>query len=102
MLFLRPSDLNHEGMGKPIGAAIRRRARTPSEVFGRAVTELRTRRSLSQATLAAALGYSTFYLGKIERGRANVTCDVMAAVADYFAISIGQFWTYAERLPNKR
>lgn len=88
-------------MAKPIGAAIRRKSRTPSEVFGRAVTELRTRRRLSQATLAAVLGYSTFYLGKIERGQANVSCDVMAAVGKFFEMSIGQLWTYAERLQRK-
>lgn len=94
--------LDHGLMGKPIGSVIRRKSRTPNEVFGRAVTEVRFRRGVSQANLAAALGYSTYYLGKIERGRANVSCDVMAAVAKYFGMSIGQFWTYAESLPKKR
>ena len=89
-------------MGKPIGASIRRRSRTPHEIFGRAVTELRTRENVSQADLAAALGYSTFYLGRLERGQANVSCDVMAAVADYFLMSIAQLWTFAERLPKKK
>jgi transcriptional regulator with XRE-family HTH domain len=57
---------------------------------------------VSQADLAAALGYSTFYVGRVERGQANVSCDVMAAVADYFRMSIGQLWTFAERLPKKK
>jgi hypothetical protein len=37
-------------------------------------------------------------LVRIERGQANITCDVMAAISDYFQLSIGQFWTYAEKL----
>ncbi|WP_409254881.1 helix-turn-helix domain-containing protein [Granulicella mallensis] len=56
---------------------------------------------LSQATLAATLGYSNYYLGKIERGHANITCDVMSAISSYFQMSIGQFWTFAEALPRK-
>jgi len=87
---------------KPIGADVKRKSKTPNEVFGRAVTEMRTAKRLSQATLAEALGYSTFYLGRIERGLANVSCDVMAAVSDYFGMSIGQFWTYAEKLPKQQ
>jgi transcriptional regulator with XRE-family HTH domain len=59
-------------------------------------------RKLSQTSLAASLGYSTYYLGRIERGRANVTCDVMAAVGSYFGLSIGQFWTYAEKLAKSQ
>jgi transcriptional regulator with XRE-family HTH domain len=55
---------------------------------------------LSQVTLAASLGYSTYYLGRIERGDANISCDVMAAVSAYFDMSIGEFWTYAEKLPR--
>lgn len=59
---------------------------------------MRTAAQLSQVALAAELGYSTYYLGKIERGNANISCDVMAAVSAYFKMSIGQFWTYAENL----
>ena len=87
---------------KPIGADVKRKSKTPKEMFGRAVTEMRTTKQIPQATLADALGYSTFYLGRIERGLANVTCDVMAAVSDYFGMSIGQFWTYAEKLPKQQ
>lgn len=83
---------------KPIGADVKRRSKTPNEVFGRAVTEMRTAKQVSQVSLAATLGYSTYYLGRIERGQANVSCDVMAAVSDYFGMSIGQFWMYAENL----
>jgi transcriptional regulator with XRE-family HTH domain len=87
-------------VAKAFGADIKRRSRTPSEVFGRALTDLRTKRNISQAGLAAALGYSTYYFGKIERGKANISCDVMAAVSAFFDMTIGQFWTYAEKLAN--
>jgi transcriptional regulator with XRE-family HTH domain len=52
--------------------------------------------------LAESLGYSTYYIGQIERGIANISCDVMAAVSNYFGMSIGQFWTYAEKLPKNQ
>lgn len=83
---------------KPIGADVKRKAKTPNEVFGQAVTQKRTIQKLSQTSLAASLGYSAYYFGRIERGQANITCDVMAAVSSYFGMSIGQFWMYAERL----
>jgi transcriptional regulator with XRE-family HTH domain len=85
---------------KPIGADVKRKSKTPNEVFGRAITEMRTAQKLSQTALSASLGYSTYYLGRIERGRANTSCDVMAAVSNYFGMSIGEFWTYAEALPK--
>ena len=62
------------------------------------MTDLRMAKSLSQTSLAESLGYSTYYFGRIERGKANVSCDVMAAVSAYFSMSIGQFWTFAEKL----
>ena len=85
-------------MTKPIGADVVRKSKTPNEVFGRAITEMRTAKHLSQAALAESLGYSTYYLGTIERGRANASCDLMAAVSNFFGMSIGQFWTFAEKL----
>ncbi len=68
-------------MAKPVGADKKRKATTPIQVFGRAVTEKRVSQNLSQASLAAALGYSNYYLGRIERGQANITCDVMFAIS---------------------
>jgi hypothetical protein len=89
-------------VAKPIGADLKRKSKTPSEVFGRAVTVMRTTKRLSQVALAESLGYSTHYLGRLERGQANVSCDVMAAISSYFDLSIGQLWTYAERLSKKQ
>jgi transcriptional regulator with XRE-family HTH domain len=88
-------------VAKPVGADKKRRSTTPNQIFGRAVTERRVSNNLSQASLAAALGYSNYYLGRIERGHANITCDVMFAVSSYFKMSIGQFWAFAESLPKK-
>jgi transcriptional regulator with XRE-family HTH domain len=88
-------------VAKPIGADKRRKATTPNQIFGRAVTEKRISENISQASLAAALGYSNYYFGRIERGQANITCDVMFAVSSYFKMSIGQFWTFAEALSKK-
>jgi transcriptional regulator with XRE-family HTH domain len=88
-------------VAKPVGADKKRKSATPSQTFGRAITERRVAATLSQAELAAALGYSNYYLGKVERGNANVTCDVMSAVAGYFGLSIGQFWVFAESLSKK-
>lgn len=88
-------------MAKPVGADKKRKTITPNQVFGGAVTEKRVSSNLSQANLAAALGYSNYYLGRIERGYANVTCDVMFAVSSYFKMSIGQFWIFAESLSKK-
>jgi transcriptional regulator with XRE-family HTH domain len=89
-------------VAKSVGADLKRKSKTPNEMFGRAVTQMRVARSISQASLAESLGYSTYYLGRIERGRANTSCDVMAAVSNYFGMSIGQFWTYAENLPKRQ
>jgi transcriptional regulator with XRE-family HTH domain len=89
-------------VAKPVGAVQKRKSRTPTEIFGRAVTELRTKENTSQVDLAATLGYSSYYLGRIERGDANVTCDVMDAIAGYFKMSIGQLWTYAEHRAKKK
>lgn len=66
------------------------------------MTELRTQAKISQANLAASLGYSAYYLGKIEQGKANISCDVMAAIARYFDMSIGHLWLYAESLLKKK
>jgi len=88
-------------VAKRVGADKKRRTTTPNQVFGGAVTEKRVSNNLSQASLAATLGYSNYYLGRIERGQANVTCDVMFAVSSYFKMSIGQFWMFAESLTKK-
>jgi transcriptional regulator with XRE-family HTH domain len=85
-------------VAKPIGASVKRKSSTPNEVFGRAVTALRSKRKVSQVLLSESLGYSSYYLGRIERGQANVSCDVMAAVSEYFGMTVGQFWIYAEKL----
>lgn len=92
---------NDGAVAKPLGADRKRKTATPNQIFGRAVTELRLSRKLSQATFAANLGYSNYYVGRMERGEANVTVDVLSAVSGYFHMSIGELWTFAESLPRK-
>jgi DNA-binding XRE family transcriptional regulator len=59
---------------------------------------MRVKHGISQVSMAETLGYSSNYLGLIERGMANPTCDLMAAISSYFRMSIAEFWTYAEAL----
>jgi transcriptional regulator with XRE-family HTH domain len=89
-------------VGKPIGTVRKRRSRTLKEIFGRALTELRTAKMVSQVDLAAELGYSTNYVILAERGKANFSCDFMEAVLQYFKMSVGQFWIYAEKLAKTK
>jgi transcriptional regulator with XRE-family HTH domain len=54
-------------VARPIGTAVERVAHTPEEAFGRAVTELRTKRGMTQEDLAHALGYHLSYIGVSSR-----------------------------------
>jgi DNA-binding XRE family transcriptional regulator len=102
-LLVKSAGLAHDqSVGKPVGADVKRKSKRPAEIFGRAVTVLRIARKLSQASLAESLGYSTYYCGQMERGNANISCDVMAAVSSFFGMSIGQLWTYAEELSGPK
>lgn len=71
-------------------------------MFGRAVTELRTTRNVSQVGLAEALNYSSNYVNQLEQGKVNFSCAVQEAIAGYFKMSIGNLWTYAEKLAKTR
>lgn len=79
----------------------RRSSRTPTQIFGRAVTELRTQKNVSQLTMAQKLGISLSYLVRIELGTANPTIEVVHGIAVYFRMSIGELWAYAEKLSRK-
>jgi len=50
-------------VGKPVGADKIRKSKTPHQVFGRAVTEMRVAKKVSQVVLASELGYSIGYFG---------------------------------------
>ncbi len=84
-------------MAKPIGADIARKSDTPREIFGSAITHLRTKQRKSQATVAAAVGCEAFYLRNIEQGKENLSFDVMHAIVGYFnMLPLSRFWLFAE------
>jgi len=86
-------------VAKRIGADNTRKADTPREIFGLAITELRTRQGKSQATVASGVGCEEFYLRNIEQGKENFSFDVMFAIVDYFGmLPLSRFWSFAEDL----
>lgn len=74
-------------MVRPIGAGARREARTPEQAFGKALTELRVKRGITQEDLAHKLGYHLSYIGQIERGLKSPTLRTVFNIADVFGIS---------------
>lgn len=90
-------------MSKRIGADNSRRFGTPREIFGLAITELRTSRKESQTTVAARVGCEEFYLRNIEQGKENLSFDLMFAIVDYFGmLPLSKFWSLAEKLAAKQ
>ena len=75
-------------MVRPIGAGARRETRTPEEAFGKALTELRVERGITQEELAHKLGYHLSYIGQVERGLKSPTLRTVFNIADAFGISI--------------
>jgi transcriptional regulator with XRE-family HTH domain len=86
-------------VAKPVGADITRKAGTPRETFGLAITVLRTKRGESQVAVARRVGCEDFYLRNIEQGKENLSFDVMYAIVDYFdMLPLSRFWQFAENL----
>ena len=84
-------------MPKPIGATKARRSNTPREMFGAAITRLRIKRDVSQATVAVEVGCEEFYLRNIEQGRENFSFDIMYAIVTYYdMLPLSHFWEFAE------
>ncbi len=99
--MLRSFSTRNDGyVARPIGAAVERTAKTSEEAFGRAVTELRTKKRLTQDDLAHALGYHLSYIGQIERGRKSPTLRTMVNIAQVFGIPLSQLISLAERHQN--
>jgi transcriptional regulator with XRE-family HTH domain len=84
-------------VARPIGAAVERIAHTPEEAFGRVVTELRTKRGMTQEDLAHALGYHLSYIGQIERGKKSPTLRTMFNVAQLFELPASKLLALAEK-----
>jgi len=56
--------------------------------FGRAVKELRLKRSMTQQELADTCGLDISYIGGIERGQRNPTLGVMHGVASVLKVEL--------------
>jgi transcriptional regulator with XRE-family HTH domain len=90
-------------VGKRIGADNFRRFGTPREIFGLAITELRTSRNESQTTVAAKVGCKEYYLRNIEQGKVNLSFDLMFAIIGYFGmLPLSKFWSFAEELASRQ
>ncbi len=90
-------------MAKPIGADIPRKSRTPREIFGLAITELRVKRGENQGDVAHAVGCKEGFLGCIERGTRNFSFELEYALVDYFQmLPLSKFWAFAEKLAKVR
>jgi len=65
-------------------------------VLGRAVRELRARRSLSQERLGLEGGLHRNYVGAIERGEINPTFAVLLKVAAGLAVPLSELFALYE------
>jgi transcriptional regulator with XRE-family HTH domain len=91
--------VNDGCMPKRVGADIERRSDTPRQMFGLAITSLRTLRKQSQADVASAVGCGEGYLRNIEQGKENLSFDLEYAIVGYFEmLPLSKFWAYAEAL----
>lgn len=66
--------------------------------LGRNVQHLRRARGWSQERLAEVAGHSHKVIGQIERGEANVSIDILSAIAAGLSIDIGDLFA---RLPDR-
>jgi len=58
-----------------------------AQATGRNIRRLRLERELSQEALAAEAGIAMRHLGRIERGQANPTLDVLEKIAGVLGVS---------------
>lgn len=102
--YIKKPAIGHDGcVAKPVGADNPRRFETPREIFGLAITELRTARRKSQATVAAAVGCEVSWLREIEQGTRNFSFDLEHDLIDYFEmLPHSKFWVFAEDLARSR
>lgn len=61
----------------------KKREKTDTTILiGNRIKSLRTKRRMSQATLAEKTGISAKYLGEVERGEANLSVELMNLIAN--------------------
>ena len=62
------------------------------EIVAWNVRQLRVRQGVSSETLAASAGVDRSYLGRLERGHANPTIEVLERLASTLKIEIGELF----------
>lgn len=56
--------------------------------IARRIEEIRTRRGMSRQQLADRLGTTRMRIWRLERGKTQITVDVMARIADELGVSV--------------
>lgn len=74
-----------------------RAAAKPQPALGAAIRELRTKRGLTQETLAHEAEITVGHLSTIERGHANPSWGAVVAIAEALDVSISSLAKSAER-----
>lgn len=65
--------------------------------FGIAVRRLRLEAGLTQEALAHEIGISSNYLSDIERGRRNITINLLFELANGLRVTAGELFDYCQR-----
>lgn len=73
-------------------------ALSPSQAFGKAVSELRAERDLSQEDAALASGIDRAYFGHIERATKSPTLRTVWKIAEALEVEPSELLQRAERL----
>jgi DNA-binding XRE family transcriptional regulator len=102
-LLVQDQKCSHDHfVGKSVGADKTRRADTPLQMFGLAITKLRVKKDESQATVAPRIGCDQYHLRNIEQGKENLSFELMYAIIEYFEmLPLSRFWQFAEELARE-
>lgn len=66
------------------------------ERIGRVTKTLRVRKGLSQEQFCSQCGTDQHYISNIENGQRNLSVDVVERIANFFGMTISQFFVYVE------
>lgn len=66
--------------------------------IGRTIVELRRTRGISQRQICEYSGLSQKYISDIENGKRNLGIDTVVMLANFFNISIGDFFLEVEHM----
>jgi len=74
-----------------------RRSKDPQPAIGAAIRQLRSKRELTQETLAQEAGITVGHLSMIERGLANPTWGTVTTIAKGLGVSVVDLAKVAEK-----